>query len=608
MSVKYILYTVLLYLFQSSTTHASNVNIGVLAYKGKAETLSRWQPMADYLGKKIPKHQFHIVPLALNQFEHEINKEKLDFVLTNPSHYVRLEVAFGATRMATFLSKQNDLTLSQYSSVLIVKSDSAIESFKDLKGKKFAAVNRRAFGGFQLAQYELIKHGINPLTDMEMRWMGFPHHDIVFSVINGAADVATVRSGIVEEMIERGEIKLQDIKVIGRKTKPFFPFMRSFDLYPEWPIAKLPDTDHELARDVVVALLLFSKLNQNATKSNGGWTIPLNYSSVHQVLKALEAEPYLPQQTEWKDIWLEYKPWIIIASFLVIFSIIFMLRFIQINRNLNNAKNRLKIHKIELEDTVDLRTKALKKEIKGHLLADETIDKGCQVLQEIHSVLVRSDLQREQRIRSMIDCLRNYLGFEYALLSRVEQDKFITCAMSPDQVDRNGLLSLHGVQDSTKTKNVVCHEDTKEWKYYVACPIYSDNILLCVLEFATSNNDEKDVQLLTTLSRKILYLIAQWLGSESRIMQHEKIEQVKLLDISDRLKDLSVREKEVIGLLVLGESNKSMAKQLNLSVKTIETHRSNALKKTHAKSSAELIQIAVQSGEFMNKDLEHIKT
>ena len=54
----------------------------------------------------------------------------------------------------------------------------------------------------------------------------------------------------------------------------------------------------------------------------------------------------------------------------------------------------------------------------------------------------------------------------------------------------------------------------------------------------------------------------------------------------------------MVKLLVAGGSNKSMAKDLHLSVKTIEMHRANALRKTQSKTSAQLIQLAIQSGKF----------
>lgn len=59
-----------------------------------------------------------------------------------------------------------------------------------------------------------------------------------------------------------------------------------------------------------------------------------------------------------------------------------------------------------------------------------------------------------------------------------------------------------------------------------------------------------------------------------------------------RLKDLSPREIEVMDLLVRGRSNKQAAAELSLSARTIEDHRAAIVRKTNAKSIAELMDLA----------------
>lgn len=59
-----------------------------------------------------------------------------------------------------------------------------------------------------------------------------------------------------------------------------------------------------------------------------------------------------------------------------------------------------------------------------------------------------------------------------------------------------------------------------------------------------------------------------------------------------RVAALSPRERDVFELLVQGHSNKVVAGMLQLSPKTVEDHRAAVLRKTGAKSLAQLIQIA----------------
>jgi two-component system, LuxR family, response regulator FixJ len=57
------------------------------------------------------------------------------------------------------------------------------------------------------------------------------------------------------------------------------------------------------------------------------------------------------------------------------------------------------------------------------------------------------------------------------------------------------------------------------------------------------------------------------------------------------LNSLSNRESEVLRLLLKGCSNKQMGETLNISVKTIEQHRANVMKKMRADTFAELIKM-----------------
>lgn len=64
----------------------------------------------------------------------------------------------------------------------------------------------------------------------------------------------------------------------------------------------------------------------------------------------------------------------------------------------------------------------------------------------------------------------------------------------------------------------------------------------------------------------------------------------------DSLDRLSDREREVLKLLADGVSQKEISDRLFISTKTVESHRSNMLKKLGVQSTAELIVLAVRGG------------
>jgi len=59
---------------------------------------------------------------------------------------------------------------------------------------------------------------------------------------------------------------------------------------------------------------------------------------------------------------------------------------------------------------------------------------------------------------------------------------------------------------------------------------------------------------------------------------------------------LTAREREVLQLFAEGNSTAQIAKRLNLSVKTIETHRQNIMEKLNLRSIAELTKYAIREG------------
>jgi DNA-binding NarL/FixJ family response regulator len=58
---------------------------------------------------------------------------------------------------------------------------------------------------------------------------------------------------------------------------------------------------------------------------------------------------------------------------------------------------------------------------------------------------------------------------------------------------------------------------------------------------------------------------------------------------------LTSREREVVQLVAEGNSNKMVAKLLDISVKTVETHRSAAMHKLNIHSTADLVRYAVRN-------------
>ncbi len=62
------------------------------------------------------------------------------------------------------------------------------------------------------------------------------------------------------------------------------------------------------------------------------------------------------------------------------------------------------------------------------------------------------------------------------------------------------------------------------------------------------------------------------------------------------LDKISAREKEVLTLLAEGRPNREISKLLHISPRTVDTHRSNLLRKLNVKTNVQLVKIAIHHG------------
>jgi two-component system response regulator FixJ len=67
-------------------------------------------------------------------------------------------------------------------------------------------------------------------------------------------------------------------------------------------------------------------------------------------------------------------------------------------------------------------------------------------------------------------------------------------------------------------------------------------------------------------------------------------------DLLTRIADLSPRERQVMDGLVAGRSNKLIARDHDISPRTIEVYRANVMTKMQARSLSELVRLALRAG------------
>ena len=295
----------------------NGLKIGVLSFDSKEEIVKKWTPLIDYLNGKfeIEKMTFKLVPLFYDELDEAVASKNVDFILTNPAHFIALSQKFNLSgAMATLVSNVEGKPQYEFGGVIFTRNmPGSPETIDDLKGKVISAVAADSLGGYQAPAYELYKRKISLIKDVTIVFTGMPHANAVEKVMGGSADAGFVRTGIIESMIKAGTLKADALRIINNRKSSTFQNYLSTDLYPEWPFVALPHIDQNISKKVAAELLLIDPESETAKKIGiYGFTIPSGYLSVETMMRALKLPPFeASAPITLAEIWETYKLYII---------------------------------------------------------------------------------------------------------------------------------------------------------------------------------------------------------------------------------------------------------------------------------------------------------
>jgi len=272
------------WLASSAVAQDRVAHIGVLAYRGAEPTVEAWQPLARYLTEEVEGWRFEIMPVTLVSAPEALKSGRLEFLVTNPGHYVALAPEFGLSPLAT---REKSGGLMHFGVAIIAKAGQGISTLGDMRGKTVAAVSPEAFGGFQLGWQAFMEQGINPFTDLRtIKFMGFPHDEIVEAVRRGDVDAGIIRGGLLEALAAEGLASLDEFVVLRSNSQMDFPYRVSGELMPEWPFTVVPGVDKDLRESVALSLL---QTQSGDSGLQDRWSAPLSYERVRLLIAAFDA-------------------------------------------------------------------------------------------------------------------------------------------------------------------------------------------------------------------------------------------------------------------------------------------------------------------------------
>ncbi len=160
----------------------TSLNIGFIPQGNAVFMVKKWRPFADYLAKEL---QMPVEMLFRSSYREIINafaNGEMDLCLTGAFMYVLTREAADIRPLV----RRKKFGSSYYNSIIIVRKDSGLKTFNDLKGKSFAFTDKESTTGYLLPTTMMRQRGI---TDPEAYFSEViyagNHDSVLLSVCTG---------------------------------------------------------------------------------------------------------------------------------------------------------------------------------------------------------------------------------------------------------------------------------------------------------------------------------------------------------------------------------------------------------------------------------------
>jgi signal transduction histidine kinase len=345
--------------YSQNTDERPVVVFGVFNYLGLETTTDQYAPIAAYLNQVLPEYRTELKVLSMAEMEQSIENGQLDFVTTNPTHFLVIRAKYPLSGVMATLVNIDDLgqPIDRLAGCIFVRADDdRIQNILDIRGKIVAAPSQQHMGGFRAQAFELRNNGVRLPDDVSAFVETGNHQKTIEALINGEVDVALVRSGIYELMVKEGSLNPDDVRLMNPKMYPNFSLLTSTALYPEWPVFALPHVDRETTRRYATALLMIEHDSPYAVAARiFGYTIPGDYLAVEELARTLRVAPFdQAMEVTYRDVWVSMNILIMAGGlvFLITFGLLIAL-FIAQNKT-RRALTNLTLKSEELEDAREI--------------------------------------------------------------------------------------------------------------------------------------------------------------------------------------------------------------------------------------------------------------
>jgi len=171
--------------------------IGLIPEQNIFKQKERYQPLADYLSKKVSMTiRLIVLPRYGNIIDNFVSTG-LDGAFFGSFTYALAHEKLGVDVLARPVNLNGTST---YHGLIFVRKDSGIKSIREMEGKRFAFVDKATTAGYLLPLAYFKKHGKNYKTFLKESYFAGTHENAIFDVLNRKTDVGSAKNTVYERL------------------------------------------------------------------------------------------------------------------------------------------------------------------------------------------------------------------------------------------------------------------------------------------------------------------------------------------------------------------------------------------------------------------------
>jgi phosphonate transport system substrate-binding protein len=193
--------------------------IGLIPEQNLFRQLERYEPLGEYLFRKAgTKITFVLLPRYGNIID-TFKSSGLDGAFFGSFTYTLAHAKVGVEVLARPVAPDNTST---YHGMIFVRKASRIRTARDMKGKRFAFVDKATTAGYLLPLEYFHKHGISDYNDyLKEAYFTGTHEDAIYDVLNRKADIGAAKNTVFQRLANADPRIMKELVVL--ETSPDVP-------------------------------------------------------------------------------------------------------------------------------------------------------------------------------------------------------------------------------------------------------------------------------------------------------------------------------------------------------------------------------------------------